>query len=112
MGGHRISARRFYRNKTFFQELGTNLKKKDQNSRNKVKTQEKGSKLKKKGTKLTKLQAQGGGQLPPCPPLWPPLYILAEGSPDILYSHTTERVRIHVQIRIYRLNLIHTLQYW
>ena len=30
------------------------------------KTQEKGTKLKEKVTKLTTLQAQGGGQLPPC----------------------------------------------
>ena len=59
-----------------FQELGTSLKKKDQNSRKQYKNKEKGTKLKKKvqnsrkkGTKLTKLQ--GGGQLTsfPLPPL-------------------------------------------
>ena len=37
-----------------FQELGTNLKKKDQNSRKKEQTQEKGTKLKNGGTKLKK----------------------------------------------------------
>ena len=74
-GAYRISARgvRDFLGTKLFQELGTNLKKKDQNSgkkRNKAqekryKTQEKGTKLKKKGTALTKLQAQGGPLLPP-----------------------------------------------
>ena len=44
-----------------FQELGTTLKKKDQNSR------KKDTKLKKKGTKLTKPQAQGGRAIAPLP---------------------------------------------
>ena len=60
-----------------FQELGTNLKKKDESSRIKVqnsrkinKTQEKRNKNhEKKVTKLTKLQAQGGAVAPlPSPP--------------------------------------------
>ena len=46
------------------------------------KSKEKRSKLKKKGTKLTKLQTQGGGDSHPLapPPLWPPLI----GNPEEL----------------------------
>jgi len=75
---------RFFGTK-LFQELGTNLKKKDQHSRKREQTLEKKvqnsrksnkaqvkmNKLKKKGTKL---QAHGGDSRPLAPhPLWPPL---------------------------------------